>query len=313
MSSRSCLFAAALLGAGAVSSANAAEPLNVVASFSILGDLVSEVGGDHVTVRTLVGPNGDAHVYAPTPADARDAAAADLVVVNGLGFEGWLDRLIEASGFSGPAAVASQGVVPLTLEEDEAGHDEDEETAAADEHDHGGFDPHAWQSVPNAELYVKNIADALCMADPGDCSDYRSNAAAYTAELDAIDKMTRSLVAAIPADRRKVITTHDAFGYFAHEYGVVFLAPQGVSTESEASAADVASLIEQIREEDVTALFLESMSDPRLMQQIARETGVEPGGELFSDALSDADGPAPTYAAMMRHNAELLAGAMRGS
>jgi len=313
------LLAALLVVVGAASSASAAEPLKVVASFSILGDLVAEVGGQHVAVRTIVGPNGDAHVYEPTPADARDAAGADLVVVNGLGFEGWLDRLIDASGYSGTVAVASTGVTPLRLSEEAASGMpvEEEEHAAADHdeagHHHGDVDPHAWQSVPNAEIYVGNIADALCATDPADCADYRANATAYTAELKDIDATVRSIVAAIPKERRKVISTHDAFGYFADEYGIAFLAPQGVSTESEASAGGVAALIAQIRAEKVTAVFFENISDPRLIEQIARETGVKPGGELFSDALSGPDGPAPTYAAMMRHNVELLAGAMRGS
>jgi zinc/manganese transport system substrate-binding protein len=313
------LLAAVLFAIGGVSSASAADSLKVVASFSILGDLVSEIGGDHVTVRTIVGPNGDAHVYEPTPADARDTAGADLVVVNGLGFEGWLDRLIEASGYSGTVAVASKGVRPLKLSEEAANgmpvEEEDHADAGRDEagHHHGDIDPHAWQSVPNAEIYVKNIADALCAADPNDCSDYRTNATAYTAELKDIDAAVRSIVAAIPEGKRKVISTHDAFGYFAREYGIAFLAPEGVSTESEASAGDVAALIAQIRAEKVTAVFFENISDPRLIEQIARETGVEPGGELFSDALSPPDGPAPTYAAMMRHNVERLAGAMRGS
>jgi len=281
----------------------AAEPLKVVASFSILGDLVAKVGGDLVEVRTLVGPNGDAHVYAPTPADARDTAGAGLIVVNGLGFEGWLDRLVAASGYSGPVAVASTGVTPIKLGE------ETEEEA----HDHGDIDPHAWQSVANAEVYVKNIAAALCEADPDDCAEYRANAAAYTAELKGLDASIRAGFALVPPERRKVITTHDAFGYFAREYGIAFLAPQGVSTESEASAADVAKLIGQIRDEGVGAIFLENISDPRLIEQIASETGIRAGGELYSDALSEPDGPAATYAAMMRHNANLLQNAMLGS
>jgi len=307
MTAKPLLVVGMVLGLGTFAPANAAEPLKVVASFSILGDLVSEVGGDHVSVRTIVGPNGDAHVYEPTPADARDTSAAGLVVVNGLGFEGWLDRLIEASGYSGTVAVASKGVPTLKLS--------DEVTAGMPvEADAGNeIDPHAWQSIPNAERYVANIADALCAADPADCVDFRANAAGYTAELKEIDTTTRGIVAAIPESRRKVITTHDAFGYFAHEYGIAFLAPQGVSTESEASAGDVAALIRQIREQHVSALFLENISDPRLIEQIAAETDVTTGGELFSDALSPPDGPASTYAAMMRHNVELLAGAMGGS
>lgn len=293
----------------------AAEPLKVVASFSILGDLVAEVGGNLVEVRTLVGPNGDAHVYAPTPADARDMAGAGLIVVNGLGFEGWLDRLIEASGYSGPVAVASTGVTPIRLgEETETGMPVEEEAHEADaDHDHGNIDPHAWQSVVNAEIYMKNIVAALCEADPDDCAEYRNNAAGYTAELKELDASIRAGFAPVPPEGRKVITTHDAFGYFAREYDIAFLAPQGGSTESEASAADVAKLISQIREEGVGAIFLENISDPRLIEQIANETGIQAGGELYSDALSEPDGLAATYAAMMRHNANLLQNAMLGS
>lgn len=292
--SKTRLFACAALVLGAVGSpALAIEPLKVIASFSILGDLVTQVGGDHVAVRTLVGPNGDAHVYELTPADARDTAAAGLVVVSGLGFEGWLDRLVEASGYSGPVAIASDGVTPLRLE--------------------GAADPHAWQSVANTEIYVKNIVTALCAADAADCSDYEANGAAFLAELGALDASIKSGVAAIASEKRKVITTHDAFAYFAHEYGVEFLAPQGVSTDSEASAGDVARLIEQIRHEGVSAIFVENISDPRLIQQIAAETGIELGGELYSDALSEPGGPAATYLDMMRHNASLLQSAMLGS
>ena len=291
----------------------AAQPLKVVASFSILGDLVAHVGGDHVAVRTLVGPNGDAHVYEPTPADARDTAAAGLVVVNGLGFEGWLDRLVEASGYSGPVAVASNGVKPINLGDEEQ-EDVDDQAGHLDEAArHGDVDPHAWQSVANVEIYVKNIVSALCSADAEDCADYQANGAAYLAELSALDGWIKSGVAAIPEDKRKVITTHDAFAYFAREYGVRFLAPQGVSTESEASAGQVAELITQIRKEGVTALFLENISDPRLIQQIAAETGITPGGELYSDALSEPDRSAATYIQMMRHNAGLLTSAMLGS
>lgn len=325
MATRNAKLIAAMLGFGAMASTSlAAEPLKVVASFSILGDLVKEVGRDHVEVRTLVGPNGDAHVYQPTPADARDAAAAGLVVVNGLGFEGWLDRLVEASGYAGQVAVASAGVVPINLGEEQAAgaHAEEEHAAEADqgaehhegtEHHHGDIDPHAWQSVANTEIYVKNIAAALCNADPEDCPTYKANEAAYAEELRNLEAAIKTGVAAIPAERRKVITTHDAFNYFAREYGIEFLAPQGVSTESEASAGDVAKLIEQIRQEGVAAIFVENVSDPRLIQQIASETGIHPGGELYSDALSAPDGPAATYVEMMRHNATLLQNAMLGS
>lgn len=301
------LLAAAILSAAA-SGASAASPLKVVASFSILGDLVARVGGEHVALTTIVGPNGDGHVYEPTPQDARNAAAADLVVVNGLGFEGWLERLIDASGYKGEVATASAGVETI------AGEDEHEvETAGSGGHHQGGVDPHAWQSIPNAVIYVKNIADALCTADAADCAAYRANAAAYTMDLTTLDARIRADVAAIPAERRKVITSHDAFGYFAKTYGIRFLAPEGVSTDSEASAADVARLIEQVRAERVTALFVENIADPRLLEQISRETGVAVGGALFSDALSEKEGPAPTYLAMMTHNIALLRGAMAGS
>ena len=308
------LAAAALFLAAVGSPAFAAEPLKVVASFSILGDMVARVGGAHVEVRTLVGPNGDAHVYEPTPADARDTASADLIVVNGLDFEGWLDRLVDASGYAGPVAIASDGVTPLDLHEEEAaGMPVEEEEGEEAGHHHGATDPHAWQSIANAEIYVKNVAAALCAADSGDCAAYEANAAAYASELKAIDASIKAGFSAVPVERRKVITTHDAFGYFAHAYGVEFLAPLGVSTEAEASAGDVARLIEQIRREGVTAIFLENISDPRLIEQIAAETGIRPGGELYSDALSPADGPAATYADMMRHNATLLQSAMLGS
>ncbi len=311
---KTSILAAALATTTLASPCFAAAPLKVVATFSILGDLVAKVGGDHVKVRTIVGPNGDAHVYEPTPADARDTAAAGLVVVNGLGLEGWFNRLIDASGYSGPVATASEGVTPIALNEEKAaGMPVEDEAAQEQGAHHGAADPHAWQSVANAEIYVKNIAAALCQADRDDCAAYQANAAAYTAELQEIDSSIRTGFAAIPAERRKVITTHDAFGYFAREYGVTFLAPLGVSTESEASAGDVAKLIGQIRHEGVTAVFFENISDPRLIQQIAAETGIRPGGELFSDALSPPDGPAATYADMMRHNANLLQSAMLGS
>jgi zinc/manganese transport system substrate-binding protein len=312
--SAAALIAAALCGQAA------AEPVKVVASFSILADLAAEIGGDNVEVATLVGPNGDAHVYEPSPADARQMAAADLVLVNGLGFEGWLERLIEASGYSGAVAVASEGVEARATGGEEHGHDHAEPPggdhpaeSVKDDHDGGSLDPHAWQSVRNAVTYVGNIAEALCNAEPDGCAAFRANAAAFEEELQALDVSIKDAFSSIPAERRKVITTHDSFGYFGQAYGIEFLAPQGVSTDAEASAADVARLIEQIREAGVTALFLENVSDPRLAEQIARETGVQPGGELFSDALSDQGGPAPTYIDMMRHNAGLLQKAMQGS
>ena len=318
-------FLACAVVAGSAGSALATDKLVVVASFSILGDLVANVGGEHVTVETLVGPDGDAHVFEPSPNAAASVSKADLVVVNGLGFEGWLDRLVEASGYSGPVAVASKDARLISPHSDEGDHDEashdDEahEESGGHSDDHAGhrregdYDPHAWQSAQNAITYVGNIAEALCSADAGNCSSYRANATAYTESLHALDDAIKAAFASIPEERRNVITTHDAFAYFGDAYGIQFVAPQGVSTESGASAADVAALINQIREEGTTALFVESISDPRLIEQIGRETGVAPGGALYSDALSGPGGPASTYLDMMRHNSALLQAAMQRS
>ena len=267
----------------------AQEKLPVVASFSILGDFVREVGGERVALALLVGPDGDAHVYSPTPADAKTVAGAKLVVVNGLKFEGWLTRLIKSSGTKATVATATIGITPLKMADDHG-------------HGHGGEDPHAWQSVANARLYVGNVRDALIAADPAGKASYEANAVAYLARLDALDAEIKAAVARIPADRRKAITSHDAFGYFAKAYGIEFIAPQGVSTEAEASAKDVARIIRQIKAQKVPAVFLENITNPRLAEQIARESGAKIGGRLYSDALSSADGPAGTYIAMMKHN-----------
>lgn len=278
-----------------------AAPLEVVTSFSILGDFIRQVGGDRVKVTMLVAADQDAHNFQPRPSDARRIGAAQLVVASGLGFDPWLERLAQTAGYKGRVLVASRGVEPI---------------AAADEHDdahgHGkgshqdAVDPHAWQDVARAQRYVANIADALAQADAANAKDYRDNAARYAAELKALDAEIRTTLAAIPADRRKVVSAHDAFGYFAHAYGVRFLAPAGISNQSEPSAAGVAKLIRQLRQENVPAVFVESVSDPRLIERIRKESGARLGGTLYSDALSAADGPAPTYVAMMRHNLRTL-------
>lgn len=287
-----------LLGLATAFTVRAEAPLPVVASFSILGDLVSQVGGERVAVTTLVGPGGDAHVYEPTPADARTLGSAALLVTNGLGFEGWIDRLVTASGFSGPHVVAAADVTPRHADpEHPAGHGDD-------------IDPHAWQNPANVALYVAQIRDGLIAADPAGAADYRARADDYLAALDALDAEIRGAIAAIPPARRKVVTSHDAFGYFAQAYGLDFLAPVGVNTEAEASAADVAALIRQIRSEDIPAVFVENISDPRLLAQIRRETGAQPGGTLYSDALSPPDGPAATYVDLMRHNLRTLVAAL---
>ena len=266
------------------------DRLNVVASFSILGDFVRNVGGERVSVTTLVGPDGDVHVYTPAPADAKKIADAKLLVINGLGLEGWLPRLLQASGSKAPIIRATDGIAPL-----KAGSD---------------ADPHAWQSVANAKIYVVNIRDALVAADPADAGVFRANAENYLVKLDALDREVRQAIAQIPQNHRKVISTHDAFGYFAAHYGIDFIAPLGVSTESEASARDIAGIITQIRNSGIPAVFLENISDPRLMRRISAETGARVGGTLYSDSLTDEKGDAPTYIDMVRHNIKALTSAL---
>lgn len=292
------IFAVSLTAALALFALPAlAEPVKVVATFTILGDMVRQIGGDEVAVTTLVGPDGDAHVYEPTPADARALGTANLVVVNGLGMEGWIDRLVKASGYKGPVTVTSTGVKPIAGEEehDEAGHEEHG-------HDHGAHDPHAWQSVANAKIYADNILKGLVAAAPAKADTLRANHAAYKAKLDAVEAEIKAALKPIPRKDRKIVTSHDAFGYYGKAYGVTFLAPVGMSTEAEASAGDIAKLIRQIKKEKIKAVFVETIADPRLLEQIGRETGARIGGRVYSDALSAADGPAATYIDMMRHN-----------
>ncbi len=284
-----CLAALVLL---ATSATIVEAKLKVVASFSIIGDLVAQVGGEDIELTTIVGPNADAHVYEPKPDDAKAMARADVVFVNGLGFEGWLQRLVEASGYGKDIVTVSDGIVELVP---------DGENAA---------DPHGWQSIGNAKTYIANIQRGLCRADALSCDTFEMRATRYTKALDELDDWTKTLVAAIPIDRRVIITSHDAFGYFAKAHGIRFLAPEGVNTESEASAQDVAALIRQIRARKAKVLFLETISDPRLIAQIASETGVTIGGSLYSDALSAGDGPARNYIEMMRHNVRLITDAM---
>jgi zinc/manganese transport system substrate-binding protein len=289
------LLAAVVSGRPAISLEAAPDKLKVLATFSILADITRNVGGDRVEVSALVGPDSDAHVYAPAPADVRRVAGAKVVIANGLGFEGWISRLVRASGTRAPVIVASHGVKPLE---------------ATDGHGHGNTDPHAWQSAANVKIYVGTIRDALIAADPAGRTVYDANADAYQARLDALDGEIKAAVAGIPADRRKIISGHDAFGYFERAYGIDFIAPVGVSTESEASARDVAAIIRQIRRQKIPAIFLENVADPRLMEQIARETGVRIGGKLYSDALTGAGGAAPTYIELMRHNIRQMAAAL---
>jgi zinc/manganese transport system substrate-binding protein len=279
-------FIAALIAVASPGRSIAAEKLKAVASFSILADLVKQVGGDRVDVTAIVGPDGDAHVFQPSPLDAKAVADANIVVINGLGLEGWMARLIQSSGTKAPVVVASKGVRPLQGEGEEKGK----------------ADPHAWQSIANAKIYVANIRDGLIAADPVDKADFEKNAKDYLVKLDQLETEVKAAIASIPPKNRKIITTHDAFGYFARAYGMTFIAPQGVSTETEPSAKDVAKIIRQVKAQHVPAVFLENISDDRLMQQIARETGAKTGDKLYSDALSKPGAGAATYVDMMHNN-----------
>jgi zinc/manganese transport system substrate-binding protein len=278
------------------SSARGAERLKAVATFSIIGDFVKVVGGDRIDLVTLVGPDGDAHVYAPTPADARRLAEARIVFANGLHFEGWIGRLIKASGTKTPVVEAAKAIQPLNAKA-EGGHAH-------------GTDPHAWQSIANAKIYVAAIRDGLIAADPGGKAAYEANAAAYFASLDELEAEVKATIARVPPERRRIITSHESFAYFERDYGLDFIAPQGVSTEAEASARDVARIIQQVRREKIAAVFLENVSDPRLIDRIAKETGARIGGRLYSDALSAEGGAAATYIDMMRHNIRAFSAAL---
>jgi zinc/manganese transport system substrate-binding protein len=275
--------------AGAGDSSLAAEaPVRVVVSFSILEDIAREIGGDDVAVTSLIGRDANEHVFEPSPDQVRLVAQARLFIVNGLGLEGWLTRLVQSARYRGPVVVATEGIVPITTTE--AG-------GAAP-----SPDPHAWQDTRNGVIYAENIARALAVVDPPHAAAYQQRFAHYRAELEALDRQVRETIAAIPAEKRRVITSHDAFAYYGRAYGVTFMAPEGLTTESEPSAKTVAALIRQIRREGIKALFLENISDPRLMQEIARETGASLGPPLYSDALSTAEGPAPTYIRMIEYN-----------
>jgi zinc/manganese transport system substrate-binding protein len=270
----------------------AQQKVDIAASTTVLADLARNVGGDRVNVVSLVGPNGDIHSYVPSPADAKNLADAKLVILNGLGLEGSTAQFMRIAAKGAKVLVASDGITPLRLG--------------------NSPDPHAWQSVANAKTYVANIRDALIAVDPADRSVFEANAAAYLRRLDALDAEVKAAIATIPPQRRKLVTTHDAFGYLGTAYGVEFIAPHGVSTEAEASARDVAQIIVQIRAQKIPAVFLENVTDPRLLERIAHESGARVGGTLYSDALTDANGPAPTYVEMMRHNVKELVGALAG-
>ncbi|MBB3140493.1 metal ABC transporter solute-binding protein, Zn/Mn family [Halomonas organivorans] len=331
------------LAAGAVAlltlpAAQADDRVQVLASFSVLADMVEQIGGDHVEVTALVGPDSDAHVFTPRPTDARALAEADLVVLNGLQFEGWMSRLVEASDYAGPTVVATDGIEAALGEaasedhgheapaHDDAhggshddSHDHDHDDHGHDDHDHdhghghddhghdhahGGLNPHAWLDLGLGELYVDNIRDGLIAADPAHEADYRERAADYQARIDALDAEVRTLMDELP-EHTAVITGHQSFSHFSRAYGVDFLSPVGLSTEAEPSAARMAELIEVIRKHGVQALFQENMTSPAIIEQLSEETGLPIAGTLYSGALAS-DGEASNWLGMMRHNAELL-------
>ena len=290
---RSLIIATAVSWAGIVSAA----PLKAVASITIIADMVHEVGGDLVEVQSIVGPDGDAHAYESSPQDSKNLSVASVVFVNGLGLDTWIEKITQASGFKGPIVTTTDGIKPHQMNED--GKDI--------------LDPHAWQDLSNGQIYVKNIAEGLCKADANDCDKFRTNATAYNNKLVALDQDVRAKFASLPASARQVVTTHDAFGYFATAYDLRFLAPEGFSTESEPSADAVAKIIRQIKQDKIKALFFENMSDPRVIEAIAAETGVRPGPPLYADALSKPDEGADTYIKMFQHNTETLMKAMAGN
>ena len=283
---------------GAATPVMASEPLPVVASFSILADMVKQVGGPHVEVSSLVGPNSDAHVFDPTPADAKRLAAAKLVVVNGLGFEGWLNRLVKSSGYKGPVLTASKGVKTIPMAKSDHGH--------GHSHSHAAPDPHAWQSLLNARQYVENIRVALSAAMPAHSADFQSRATDYLKQIDALEKSTQARIAAVPMEHRRVITSHDAFGYFARQYKVTFYPLQGLSTASEPSAADVVRIVNEIKKNKVTAIFAENISDPRVLERVAKDSGAKIGGTLYADALSAPGTQADTYLKMFELNVSTI-------
>ena len=272
-----------------------AKTVNAVTSFSILGDIVQEVGGEHVKVTSLVGPDGDPHSFEPSPKDSKAINASDVVFVSGLGLEGWIDRLVTASGYKGHLVTASEGVNSRKMEEDGKQI----------------TDPHAWNSMANGVIYATNVMNALIKADPQDADYFRQRGKAYIEQLQKLDSWAKTEFAGIPQTKRKVLTSHDAFGYFGQEYHVSFMAPVGFSTESEASASGVASLIKQIKDEKVKTYFIENQTDPRLVKQIAAASGAQPGGELYPEALSGPQGPATTYVKAFKHNVETIVASMK--
>ncbi|MGC6537358.1 MAG: metal ABC transporter solute-binding protein, Zn/Mn family [Candidatus Puniceispirillaceae bacterium] len=280
---RLCYFAIAAM---MVSASPSLAKINVVASFSILGDMVEQVAGDKANVTTIVGPDADAHLYQPNTGDGVAVADADLIITNGMGFETWSTTLIESSGTKAKIAVATDGIAPLLVD--------------------GEIDPHAWNSLLNGMIYVTNIEAALSAVSPENAPTFKANADAYRAKLQMLHNHALAEIAKLPQEKRIVVTAHDAFGYLENAYGLTFLAPQGIDTDAEPSAKELAALISFLNETGAGALFVENISNGDLIAQISRETGLTIGGRIYSDALSVKGSPATSYLAMFTHNLELL-------
>lgn len=296
----------------ATSKAPKPPPMPVVASFSVLGDMVAEIGGDNIQLTTIIGLGGDAHSFEPTPEHVRALAQARVLVVNGLGFEAWLPRLMASSNFKGSKVVASDGIEPLHFDAEHGGHDH----AGHDDHDdhdtHAGLvDPHAWQSLTNGIVYARNIAAGLSKADPANASDYNARANRYIDEMKKLDVEVRQALSGIAPEKRKIVVPHDSMGYFGHDYVIEFIPIMGTSNQAEASARDVAAIVDQVRASGGAAVFLEGSANPKIAEQIARETGATVGGTLYADTLSESDQPAGTYLGMFKWNAGQLIYALR--
>jgi zinc/manganese transport system substrate-binding protein len=297
---RRTLISAVIASPLLVERAWAARPVPVVATFSILADMVRQVGGPAVSVVSLVPPDADTHVYEPKPSDLRAVKAAKMVVMNGLGLDAWMERLLGAAGYSGPVVIATDGVTARKMRD----------------HDHGGAeetDPHAWQDPRNGIIYARNVGEGLAKADPADAAAVRALAEDYARRIAETDSWIEQQFAPIPLSRRKILTSHDAFGYFGARYQIEFHGVEGISTESEPSAAEIAALVGLIRKEGIKAVFVENMTNPRLAQTVARESGAVLGPTVYSDALSPPGGPADTYLKMLRHNTPLFARAMQAN
>ena len=300
-----------------------AKPMPVVASFSVLGDMVAEIGGDHVQLTTIIGLGGDAHSFEPTPEHARALSEARVLVVNGLGFEAWLPRLLASSNFNGLQVVASQGIEPLRLDggghaashangnQADQAHGRGGKPGEAGNRHAGDIDPHAWQSLTNGMIYARNIAAGLAKADPDNAADYLARANRYIDEMKKLDAEVRQALGQIAKDKRKVVVPHDSLGYFGRDYGIEFIPIMGISSQAEASARNMAAIVKQIRAVGGAAVFLEGSANPKLAEQIARETGATVGGVLYADTLSEPDQPAGTYLGMFKWNAGQLIYALR--